>query len=36
VIRQPVLAFQGGGCSTTPFLAPLLALLVVRSRKKQS
>ena len=30
VPHQPALAFQGGGCSAAPLLAPLLALLVLR------
>jgi N-acetylmuramoyl-L-alanine amidase len=36
ITRQPLLAFQGGGCSSTPFLVPFLALLVVRSRRKRT
>ena len=32
VIRQPLLAFEGGGCSSAPLLAPLLALLIFRRK----
>lgn len=35
VVRQQLLAFQGGGCSSTPLLVPLLALLVFRSARKR-
>jgi hypothetical protein len=31
----PVLAFQGGGCSSAPLLVPLLALLVLRRRRNR-
>lgn len=33
VIRQPLLAFQGGGCSAAPWLLPALALLMFRRRR---
>lgn len=33
VIRQPVLAFQGGGCAAAPWLLPALALLMFRRRR---
>jgi N-acetylmuramoyl-L-alanine amidase len=33
VIRQPVLAFQGGGCSAVPVIAPLLVALILRRRR---
>ncbi|HEY0881515.1 MAG TPA: N-acetylmuramoyl-L-alanine amidase, partial [Archangium sp.] len=36
ITRQPLLAFQGGGCTSTPFLVPLLALLVLRSRRNRT
>ena len=32
VLRQPLLAFEGGGCSAAPLLVPLLALLMFRRR----
>jgi hypothetical protein len=34
VIRQPVLAFQGGGCSAAPVIAPLLCLFLLRRRRR--
>ncbi len=34
VIRQPVLAFQGGGCSAAPVLGPLLFMVLLLRRRR--
>jgi hypothetical protein len=36
VVRQPILAFQGGGCSAAPVLLPFLAILALRRRSRRS
>jgi N-acetylmuramoyl-L-alanine amidase len=35
VIRQPVLAFQGGGCSAAPVIGPLLGIVLLRRRRRR-
>ncbi len=34
VIRQPILAFQGGGCSSAPVMGPLLFMMLLLRRRR--